>query len=358
MKALSSDEVLKQSRGAMAQWEPRWREDCKRMKVVFEQRGKPTHRDFLLRGTGRRCVLVGLGASLEKQIPYLREYQNDVDIMCVDKGFQALMEKGITPKLVMMADALVDYDKYLKPWIERTTRTILVCCVTGNPLWPENWRGPVYMYVNKDNINSEVDFSALSGVTEAIPAGSNVGNALVCFTTQLFGYDRFLLIGFDFCWAPNGNYYAFQWESGKRGYMKHIDALSIKGEWVYSSANLNFSSRWLKMYLQSITSARIAVRNCSSPTILEWPYSELLQQLKMARAAKQRAWTQQEAEQFFAGHAQQVDLRPDQLQDLNGLLSAPAMQPLTVSVRSVTKECVEFAKARIPQAPQPVGGTA
>jgi hypothetical protein len=145
--------------------------------------------------------------------------------------------------------------------------------ICGNPLWTTggNWKDRYY-FANKDVLKSEKLFMRLSGCPNVIPAGTNVSNAMVIFLTQsidksrlnYFGYDKLLLIGFDYSW--NDNYYSFDKEAGgKRNYMRHITVYNANNKLAYTSTNLAFSCDWLTKY---ISIYQLPVVQCSKETIL------------------------------------------------------------------------------------------
>jgi len=107
-----------------------------------------------------------------------------------------------------------------------------------------------------------------------IPAGTNVSNAMVVFLTQsdnkgrrnYFGYDKIMLIGFDYSWTYGGKYYAFDEDgNGKANYMRHIYLKNRKNEDAYTSTNLHFSAQWLEQYLRNFN---LPVVQCDESTLL------------------------------------------------------------------------------------------
>jgi len=119
----------------------------------------------------------------------------------------------------------------------------------------------------------EKEFSSISGCNNLIPAGTNVSNAMVVMLTQsdnsgrknYFGYDKLLLIGFDYSWTYEGKYYAFDKDGGgKANYMKHGYLVNHAGEYCNSSGNLMFSAQWLAKYVNNF---KLPVVQCSKKTI-------------------------------------------------------------------------------------------
>jgi len=182
----------------------------------------------------------------------------------------------------------VDFEKYLKPYLDKLDKTTLLINVCANPEWSQviNWKTK-YFFVNKDIIDSHLKFSKITGCNNFIPAGTNVSNAMMIMLTQsdnngkrnFFGYDKFLLIGYDYSWNYDGNYYAYNKDGdGKADYMKHIYCVNMNGDFAYTSGNLYFSSKWLEKYLSTF---KFPVVNCSKKTILtQTKFGDLEEQMK------------------------------------------------------------------------------
>lgn len=254
--ALTKQQIIEQSNSAMNQWGDQWREHAKEHakydQVSFE--------DFQNIGVGRTLLLVANGYSFEANLETIKKYQGHVDIMACDKTLKSLLDHGITPKYCLVCDANVSYEKYCEPVKDKLDQTILFMNVAGNPKWTSggNWAKRVF-FVNEDAIASEKEFGPLSKCNNFIPAATNVSGAMVVLATQcrrklrnnFFGYDKIVLIGFDYSWK-DGNYYAFSGDAeGKDHYMRHIQLLDRDFELCYTSHNLRFSAQWLTDYIKN-----------------------------------------------------------------------------------------------------------
>lgn len=262
--------ILAQSKAAYNQWAKQWREQAK----TNSKWPMKSMDDFQFIGIGKAILCVGNGYSLEENIEVIRKNQDNVDILCCDKTLGHLLSNGITPTFCMVQDANVDFDRYMKPWADQLQNTILFMNVCANPVWAEkgNWKDK-YFLVNKDIMGNEKEFSELSGCKNFIPAGTNVSNAMVVMLTQcdnqtkrnFFGYDKILLIGFDYSWRADGKYYAFNQDGdGKACYMKHSYIVTHDGKYGYTSGNLTFSAQWLDKYVRAF---QLPVIQCSRSTI-------------------------------------------------------------------------------------------
>lgn len=272
---LSDKEILEQSRTAFAQWGEKWKAHAKINGEIFKKSGL-TMRQLGFSGYGRQLIIVAMGASLERHIEYLKEVQQNplIDIAVVDKGFKSLIEHGVKPKYVFLADAGIDFKQWLEPVIEDTKDVNLISNITANPDWTKSWKGPIYFYVNKDNINTQDIFIPLSGCTDIIPASSNVGNSVVVFAITALGYDEHLLVGYDFSWNADGNYYAFN-DNDKRHWMRNLQGIGIDNKLIYTSSNLQFSRKWLEDFCNMASLQGIKVFNCSEQGVMNWRRHEL-----------------------------------------------------------------------------------
>ena len=276
-------DVINQSKIALRQWGPQWREHAK-LAARHEQKDLLHFQNV---GIGKACLVIANGYSFEKNIDIIREHQGNVDILCVDKCLKHCLDHGITPTYVLVCDANVSYETYLKPVEDKLQDSVLLANVCANPKWADNgnWKDR-FFFVNKDVLKSEVEFMELSGCRNVIAAGTNVSNAALVILTQcddagrrnFFGYDKYLLIGFDYSWGDE-SYYAFDKDgAGKRHYMKSVYCFSIGGDLVYTSPNLLFSAKWFEKY---VTVFKIAAIQCSQDSIVRgYKTGDLAEQMR------------------------------------------------------------------------------
>lgn len=268
---MNHDQIVKQSKAAYKQWSPQWRENAKKHNGISAK----SFNDFRNKGVGKAILCVANGYSFEENIETIKKHQGNVDILACDKTLGHLLANGIKPTYCIVCDANVNYEKYLKPWEDQLQDTILFQNVCGNPLWTfnGNWKDR-YFYVNKDVMQYEKEFMALSGCKNVVTAGTNVSNMMIVLLTQsdnerkqnLFAYDKILLIGFDYSWKLDGKYYAFDNDAGgKRYYMRHIYGISPSGNMIFTSNNLSSSASWLKLYIEAY---KINVVQCSQDALV------------------------------------------------------------------------------------------
>jgi len=292
---LTSEQIRSQSQGTYNQWKEIWREHA-------TQNGK-NHKmhsmaDFEGSGYGKAILAIGNGFSFQDNIETIKKYQDQVDILCCDKTLGHCLDNGIKPTFVIAMDAKISYDAYLKKWKDQVSDIITFGNVCANPEWftKGNWK-KVYFTCQKDILNSQIEFQTLSGCPNVIPAGTNVSNAMIVLLTQsdekgkrnFFGYDKILLIGYDYSWQSN-RYYAFDnTGAGKDNYMRHDLMRSLNGKLVYTSNNLNFSAQWLLQYAGVY---KIPLVQCSNDSIFALKYKGNLEeqmQYKPIRSKEGRA---------------------------------------------------------------------
>jgi hypothetical protein len=269
---LTTTEVERQSKQVFGQFGEKWRSYAKINVRLPHKSGN----DLANCGVGKFMVLAAMGESLELNIEILRKYQRRVDILTCDKGFGTLLEQGIKPKYVMICDSNVPY-KWLEPYIDDTEGITLIATPYANIEWTTKWKGDIYFYVSKDAINTEFIFMDVFGEdSRIIPASSNVSNTMLVYflgvddktKVNFGGYEKYLLVGYDYGWSPTGNYYAFSNPTPKRYYMNHITMLDMNMEPYLTSENLLFSAKWMYSYL---TSFNMPVINCSQRGLLDIP---------------------------------------------------------------------------------------
>jgi len=299
---LSKNEVLGQSKAAFRQWGDLWAKNAAINGEKYKN-DKKSYKDFLYTGTGKTIACVGLAPSFEKSVSLLKQYRDNIDIAVVDKALGSCIDNGIIPNMVFIMDSITDYERWCEPWIDKTENIILISNITANPIWAQNWKGPVYFTTNKDNIQTEQIHGKISGCWDIIPASSNVGNSIVVFVTQLMNYDEYLLVGFDFVFTPDMNYYAFQ-DMDKRYWMRHGVVIDNYGRYAYITQNLLFTCRWLDdFYIAELRPRGFRIVNCSGGTILaNVPCANLERKLKHI---KKRQFNDQEKQLVMKSHLQE-----------------------------------------------------
>mgnify|MGYP001581076875 CR=1 FL=1 len=284
MEELTFKDVFNQSTSVFKQFgESKWKPFAR------ENANHPLRRDpreLQGCGVGKVLVSVGMGASTEEHVEVLKKYRDRIDVIVCDKGFKPLLEHGVKADYVMLCDCNIIFQKWA-PKEEDTVGVKLISTSYANIDWTRKWRGPIYFYLNRDAICSEKIFAEIMGpATRTIPASSNVGNAQVVFMVGIdehnpyyfAGYERILLIGYDYSWRVDGNYYAWANPAPKRYYMASRNMLDISSHLVLTSENLVFSARWLSQY---VSRCNLPVVNCSGRGVLPGPSGNFEEQLQL-----------------------------------------------------------------------------
>lgn len=335
--SLSKKEVLEQSRSAMDQWGPTWAEHAKQNGELYKKIGT-SHKDLLFNGAGRSLLCIANAPSFKNNIDLLVKYKDTtkVDIACVDKCMSMLLDNGIKPLYVFIADAGISYEDWCEPYIEHTEDIVLISNITANPKWAANWKGPVFFHVNKDNIESEKIYMEISGCMEIIPASSNVGNTVIVFSTQVLGYDSYCLLGYDLCWGDDEDYYATG-DSVKRHWMKHLAIVDNIGRLVNTSQNLFFSARWLQDFYD-FQAGRMRIYNCSGQGLLNIPKLSLE---KVLNGATVRKLDDKEKEKIIQARMCQIVVTKDGgPNELNEVIKNTNVA--TVVVNHIPQEVIEW----------------
>jgi hypothetical protein len=301
---LSNDEVLKQSEGAMKQWEETWRSHSVKNGEILKDRGYSNQLIFG-HGVGRKAICVAFSPELEYKIDELKQSNDSVDILCIDKAMGYLLDHGVKPKFVYLADAGVDYEKWCKPYIDQTEDICLMMNVTANPVWAENWKGKIFYFVNQDNIKTEEIFAPLSGCKELVKASSNVGNSVLVHAATYLLYDEYYLIGYGFSWGPDDNYYC-SIDSDKRWYMSHHKLIDTQGKMASTSQNLLFSARWLADFIKAVLAPQgKKIFTLSKSGILNVPYYSIK---KLLSDSTQRKVSQKEIDHIIKNRLQNIKI--------------------------------------------------
>lgn len=265
---MNNKEVQQQSINAWRQWGKQWIENAKINKTLKTG----SFSKLLGIGKGKILLQIANGYSLALNVEKIKKNRLKYDIYCCDKTFGYLIKNGIVPDYCHVADANVKFDEWAKGY--DNSNTTLISNIAAAPQWGLEWKGSKYYYTNWDNIGTADILSEAGDCFDVVPAASNVSNSQVVFSTQVLEYSKQLLVGFDYSWGDDGEYYATG-NVDKRFYMNHASVNTNSGI-AFSSTNLIFSCRWLMSYISKFKSAVIV--NCSERGIFNIPLSMPLEQ--------------------------------------------------------------------------------
>ncbi len=176
---MKPDAIVEQSKQCYRQWAPQWRQNAK----INSQLPMKSSQNLKHSGIGKAILCVANGYSFEESIDVIVKNHKNVDIICCDKTLGHLIRHGIKPTYCFVADANVNYEKYMRPFERELDQTILLMNVCGNPLWScnGNWKDR-YFFAFKDVMGYEKEFCEISGCQNVITAGTNVSTSA---TTRL-----------------------------------------------------------------------------------------------------------------------------------------------------------------------------
>src|SRR3990167_11387242 len=118
---LSSKQIETQSWAAFNQWREDWIRNTKLNKNHIKQSLYGTLKGI---GKNKTLVIIDHGPSLGKHWDIIKERRQEFHIICVDKAFKPLMDRGIIPDYVTLCDANVNFEKYCKDL--DTSKSILI----------------------------------------------------------------------------------------------------------------------------------------------------------------------------------------------------------------------------------------
>jgi hypothetical protein len=247
------DEVLSHSKRAFEMWKDLWIKNCN----LNRHKIKTSLKQILGIYRDKKTFLFAYGPSFLKNIEEFKqsEYFGSPDcvIGCVDKAFRPLVEHGVQPDYVLVADGTVKAEWFEGVSDEAVKRAFLITNVYASPVWSDHWAkvagaNRIFWYLNKDNMKTEEFFSKIAGYNEIIEAASNVGNGLVVFSAKILGSKKIHLLAFDYSW-DDGLYYGAV-DHKKKNYIGQLNRVDHNNKIVKASVNMEFSAGWLDHYIK------------------------------------------------------------------------------------------------------------
>lgn len=185
------------------------------------------HPASLLRNqfTGHRCIVLAGGPSLDCHIDWVKSHQQDLVIFAVSRLSKQLIEKGITPHIVVSVDPQQMSMEVSKDLLKLTDQTIFINSNHVTPSLIAQWRGksaylgPRYPWGDDDGSQDNIE-----------TMGPTVTNAAIHLAVEM-GFSEILLSGVDFCYSPSGFSHTQGSIEAKIG-----PSLSGLGEWVETYA--------------------------------------------------------------------------------------------------------------------------
>ena len=153
-------------------------------------------------------VLVVAGPSLDTNIEYLKDYQNNCVIICADICLFKLLENNIKPDFV----CTIDPHEISKSFYTdlKTEDLTLVCPTTSNPTGLNEWKGNILFYNQEDYKGSPKDI-ALKKMLKPIEGWHTLFNRFFVGATMfqiasLMNPTEIILVGYDFSYRDKKPY--------------------------------------------------------------------------------------------------------------------------------------------------------
>lgn len=197
---------------SVAHHAPTWAANCAANRARVQQMADA----FWLDRNAKTGVLVAAGPSLAESLEELRALDRAThELVVVDMALKALLDAGITPDYVIAADANPVIGDVLADASRARPALPLLLADVADPSTADKWKGPIYWYgllnQHKDPASGkpmEQEHQRLSGVTARLAPGGNVSSLGLSFLTSVRACAKVLLYGHDFCWVPEGAFYA------------------------------------------------------------------------------------------------------------------------------------------------------
>ncbi|QSX36123.1 motility associated factor glycosyltransferase family protein [Shewanella sedimentimangrovi] len=213
------------------------------------------HPAALLRNqfTGHRCIVLAGGPSLDSHIDWVKSHQQDMVIFAVSRLSKQLIEKGITPHIVVSVDPQQMSMEVSKDLLKLTNQTIFINSNHVTPSLIGQWRGKSaylgarYPWGDEDDAQDNIE-----------TMGPTVTNAAIHLAVEM-GFSEILLSGVDFCYSPTGFSHTQGSIEAKIG-----PSLSSMGEWVetYSGHQAETPIQLLHA-MQSLAEQTQNLQNCT-----------------------------------------------------------------------------------------------
>jgi hypothetical protein len=158
--------------------------------------------DLRDRYAGKPIVCVASGPSLDKQLPLLREYQNNVIIICAESSFRPLVVNGIEPDVVCVLERGKEALNRSFKDVSIPAKTCLFILSLVDPQLFEFWPNEIVPLFKKNALTSKFINDAL-GDFGAILTGHSVAH-MSLMLADYFGGGPITLIGQDLARSNEG----------------------------------------------------------------------------------------------------------------------------------------------------------
>jgi len=246
-------------------------------------------------------ILIVAGPSIDKNIQYLKDYENNCIIICADVVLFKLIEHNIKPDFVVNVDP---HESIIRFWhFLDTSDLTLVCPTTTNPKTITAWHGKKFFY-NQTDIEGTPKGDALKKIVKPTKNWGNIFNRFFIGATMLqlatiLRPSSVILAGYDFGFTDEKAYcdgfldlkiYYLEEPEGSSGWIRVMEKL--KSEEVKKEVKIQVSpvkTIWStnalliykKTFLQLTEKVNFPIINSTEGGILtELPRIPLKQSLK------------------------------------------------------------------------------
>ena len=152
------------------------------------------------KGKNYPAIIVSSGPSLDKNIKYLKHIKDKAIIVAVDSSFSALLNVGVMPDYVFVADSKERVASFFDGVEEETKKTTLVADTFTHPKTLKKWQGDIYFYNTspvEDCPLTQVLASEFTGDIGYILGGGSVSSLAFSFVVGVLRCDPIILVGQD-----------------------------------------------------------------------------------------------------------------------------------------------------------------
>ena len=210
----------------------------------------------------KAAIMLGASPAIRKQLDKLRELQNDNDFVLIGitSGLEFMVENGIRPKYVMIADAdpkMARFWDKLDP--EATKDSTLIASVCTHPDMLDKWKGDIKficIFTDNDKLNKKLLkwYGNINGTGHFFHAISSQYNTGAAFAMLVFETQILIFVGQECGFKDNNVGYYPDREDHKDKQIRapHID---IYGDVYYTNHSLFSLKQTLEDFLGKISGA-------------------------------------------------------------------------------------------------------
>jgi hypothetical protein len=211
---------------------------------------------------GKSAILIAAGPSLKKQLPKLKEVQNNHILIAAGQTIKTLHANGIHPHFVVAADPQDALQKYFDS--DAFTREVLLCLTVCSSEVVSKFPGHKIFFQYTPKIDESL--SSIIGHMGSVPLGGSVAN-IAYSLARYFGIDDIALIGQDLAFT-NG-------ESHTDGYVgkkvrsedemakshRYRKVPGYYGDMLYTNRQMDTYRNWFEQVLENDN--RVKLFNCT-----------------------------------------------------------------------------------------------